>query len=161
MSSNKLSLGIFSFVTGMFLIFILFEFDDLMILLAPISIVLIIAGSYLLRERISVIKPLIGGSILMYFGFGAIVVGLLGITESIDTIETDGLFIIAVSVILIIIGLPVLIGAVCAIIRKKHGYSLIGGIISIFIGIILDPLAVLLAIAALLLLFISEAEFEE
>ncbi len=160
-SSQELpNVGVFSFVIGIILLFVLFEFEEMVIPIFPISIVLIVIGGFLLRERISVIKPLIAGSILVYFGFGAIAVGLLGILIGINSIETYGLFITVVSLIVFSLGVPISIGAICAIIRKKHRFSLLGGVLSIFIGVILDPLAVLLAIFALILLFISEAEFK-
>ena len=158
-----MKIGEISFVIGMILLFVLFEFlfviiefDYSWFIIVPLSVALIIFGSYLLRERISVIKPLVSGSILVYFGFGAIIMGIIILIEPIDTIEIS----IVISILLFILGIPVAIGAICSIIRKFYKYSIIGGIISIFIGIILDPLAAVVAIAGLLLLLISEAEFD-
>lgn len=153
--------GVVLFTTGLIFLFILFEFENLLIPILPLSIIFIGFGIFLLRKRITVIKPLVGGSILFYFGFGAIMAGLLLLLEGINMINTDGILIIIPSIIIIILGIPIAAGAICAIIRKKQKFSLIGGILSIFIAIMLDPIALLLSVAAILLLFWSEIEFDD
>jgi hypothetical protein len=148
-------------VVGIFLLIFSIDYQILWMIFSSISIIFIIVGVFLLRERISMLKPLIGGAIFLYFGLFGIYNAILLMTDGIKELANDGIFYIVMAIIILILTIFTTIAGICSVIRRGHKYSILGGLFCIVIGVILGWIPLILSIGALILIFLSEKEFEE
>ena len=152
-------IGITIFVLGLFsalfwLLFILISIDDLGVyILTAISFSIMLLGIIFLRKSLHVVKPLIGGTFLAFialFGFLACY-ALIGHS-------------IVLGIIPMILAFPVSLGAICAILRRKHRWAMLAGTISIFLGfnlLLFSPIFILMSFTSIILIFFSDEEFKD
>lgn len=164
-------IGVLLFVIGLFLLlnivtFMLPDSDIQFIAQITGAVCLILAGVYLLRKTLSVLKPLIASSFLASLGIPALIIGIVIIIESMETMETYGLFFLVISLVILFFGIPTLIASVYAVLRIKHRWTILGSMFGIVVGIIIgsvisDLSPVLFGLAALGLLIFSSEEFKD
>lgn len=104
-------------------------------------------------KKVSRTKTLIAGILLIIPGLIAIIFGLLLIITGMFFIESEGILYIIWGCFQLFFGIPSVIGGILSIKRKNHKIALMCAILSIFTLVIPGLIAVLL-------LFMSEDEFE-
>ena len=152
-------IGMICFVLGLFsslfwLFFILISIDDLGVyILTAISFSIMLLGIIFLRKTAYMFKPLIGGTFLAF-------IALFGFLACYALIRNS----IVLGIIPLIMAFPVSLGAICAILRRKHRWAMLAGTISIFLGfnlLIYSPIFILMSFTSVILIFFSDEDFSE